>query len=420
MLRYNLIVSESNPTHISSVGWSKTRADIGEEVTLTANLVSIKDGTQISFIISEYSGKPPRSGGGEETQITTLSASAKGGNAEVKWKVIFQAENSSGRGLPEYRFRAKKGSEAGVVSKLLKLGSVTAVDWIEPATDGPLASGVESTQAYFKNVEKVKARATVAGLKGFKVKFTVLMKNPKGSVTQWEPVFEKENVSLQSGKAEMEFGLSKSELKSRAFASFRCEILLTYDASKATPSKYRSGYARHYTARLGIWGLGPSGPAYSNNVIIQVSDQICGIAIGRLNEAGLKRIAQQVAPDETDFKIFGYSRGGVSLATVCRELGKRQITVPLAIGIDPVSGSRSKVVIPDNIISAICYYQRNGAGTWVLPGAFGKGDAYSRKSGGESGITNILVVKDSNQEKVYHVGMPSYIVEEKNLVGDLQ
>lgn len=413
-------MANPNPPHISSVGWSKARADVGEEVTLTANLQSIKDGTQISFIISEYSGKPPRGGGGDETQITTLNAFAKDGKAEVKWKVTFAPETSSSRGLPEYRLRAKKGSEAGVVSKLLTLGTVLALDWIDAATDGPLATGVESTQAYFRNMEKVKARVTVDGLKGFKVQFNVLMKNPKGTATQWEPVYEKDNVSLSGGKAEMEFGISKSELKSRAFASFRCEIVLKHDVSTATPSKYRSGFARHYTTRLGIWGLGPSGPAYSNNVIIQVADQVGGVAIGRLNGAGLKRIAQQVSPGEADFKIFGYSRGDVALATVCHELEKRQITVPLAVGIDPVSGSRSKVIIPDNISSAICFYQRNGAGIWVLPGALGKGDPYSRKSGGQNGITNILVEKNANQEKVYHVGMPDYVVAEKNLMGLLQ
>lgn len=401
-------MANPNPPHVSAVAWSTLQANIGDKVALSASLTNIKDGTPIEFEISEYSGKPPEQHGGfEETEITSISKEAEGGQAEVKWEVTFSPETTRTRHLPEYRFRARKGSELGPVSKLLKLGDITEVTWVDPMTGDTRGGGANATQAYFKDTQKVKMRVTGFGLKGFTVNFIVSVKDPMARVSGWEPRGRMNNIKFVDGLAEADFQIEKQDLANFAFGTFRFEIELSYGGATIIPNKFQSGFARHYSSRLGIWGAGFTKPlfglTFANARLIDIATAVGGVAMGRGSSFAMQRVANQVSPEETDFKVFGYSRGGVALAELCKKLQDRTIGVAFAYGIDPVAITGSKIVLPGNVTSAKCVYQRQSVRPF-------RGDPFKRPHGSENGIDNHEIT--DAERKIGHVDMPSFLFDD--------
>ena len=120
-----------NPPHVKSISWPATASE-GDEVTINATLENVKDKTPITFVVSEYSGKPPQEGGGfEEVEVARIEAEVNANKAEAKWTVTLAPEGAEGGGSPEFRCRALLYGDPGVPSKLLKLNIevvVTEVD----------------------------------------------------------------------------------------------------------------------------------------------------------------------------------------------------------------------------------------------------------------------------------------------------
>jgi hypothetical protein len=124
-----------NPPHVKTISWPATASE-GDEVTINATLENVKDKTPITFVVSEYSGKPPQEGGGfEEVEVARIEAEVNANKADAKWTVTLASEGAQGGGSPEYRCRAVLHGDPGIASKLLKLNIEVVVTEVDVLRD---------------------------------------------------------------------------------------------------------------------------------------------------------------------------------------------------------------------------------------------------------------------------------------------
>ena len=403
-----------NRRHLRSVYWSTNQATIGEEVILTALLKDIVDGDEIAFIVSCYNGLPARIGRTtEEVETVRVLAKARNGVATATWKVSLHPLCFSYAGIPTFFFHACWRSETSLDSPILTLGSILAVEWIDSALREPRPPDRFKTQAYFKDSEGLTIRVRTEGLIGFRVHFLVTFKTSFLLRTDWRPVWEKEGVPVFNGEATAVFRIEEALYDSLAFGSFRCDIALSYGANRIATETFRSGIARHYATRFGIWGLDPSAPFFANTVIRSIAQSVHALAVPDFPVRIAKLVANQISPEEKDFRIFGFDHGAVSLLLVCRELEKRNINVTLIIGIDPIS-RRDDELVPDNVAMGFCYYQRNGASTSKLRANVSTGIPYRRSNASMGGLTNEQLSRIEGF-LVFHEALPNYVRAHRNL-----
>ncbi|MBD5448336.1 MAG: phage late control D family protein [Treponema sp.] len=126
---------EKNPT-ITNPQWNNadgepiTKALVGDEVTLCADVTDIPDGTGAKIKIVE------KDADGQDDDVATLTAKVSGGRIECAWKVVYteddddadseQEKAEKGYTLPEYAFTMECG---GVTSE--ESGQLDVMGWIK-------------------------------------------------------------------------------------------------------------------------------------------------------------------------------------------------------------------------------------------------------------------------------------------------
>ncbi len=404
--------------HVGAVSWSKNRAAIGESVSLSVLLKDVPEGSEVTFLICAYNGLPSQlDRTSHQTEKIKITAQTRQGAATVEWVVALNPDCRFYAGLPTYRFQAKWGKEISLFSPVLTVGDVQAVEWIDPHLNAPRASGDDTTQAYFKDNDSITVRVCSDGLDGFRVNFLVLSRNSLRLNSDWIPVVVYNNVIFEEGEATVAFRIPESSYEHFAFGCFRCEIQLVYGDLRFAPEAFRSGLARHYATRLGIWGIFSFGPYFPNNVIIEIAKAVNGLAVRNFDGRMAKIIAGQIPEHEEDFRVFGYCRGAISMMRLCRELDDRSVKVALAIGIDHLTKAKIEV-IPTNVHAIVCFFQRNGGRTRPLR-TRAKTCEYRSADGANERVLNVNLSKIDGVA-IFHEDVPEYILKYRDVVAWLQ
>lgn len=121
--------SITNPQWKNADGEPITKALVGDEVLLCADVQDIPDGTGARIKIVE------KDADGNDDDVATLNATVKGGKIECKWKVIYteddddadseQEKAEKGYTLPEYAFTVECGGATSEES-----GQLDVMGWI--------------------------------------------------------------------------------------------------------------------------------------------------------------------------------------------------------------------------------------------------------------------------------------------------
>lgn len=233
----------------SGVHWSTTQANVGDSVELIAAIENVKDDTTVEFKIGEYSGKPPREGGGSRfEEIDTLpgEVDTESGEAKATWQVLMVREDSPTGGFPEYQFKAilVQGQE-GVASDLLTLGDVTEVDWEGAESPPSLAQAKKKGTGHrFKADQLLGMFAKVTSLKDFVCHFTIYKKitGSKGEVS-FEQADEIRNKDVNKGAARAIWTLASETAEDVSATQFVFEVRLSKDGVNCKPKKFRSSVA---------------------------------------------------------------------------------------------------------------------------------------------------------------------------------
>lgn len=120
----------TNPHWENADGETITKALVGDEVTLCADVTDIPDGTGAKIKIVE------KDADGQDDDVATLTAKVSGGRIECAWKVVYteddddadseQEKAEKGYTLPEYAFTMECG---GVTSE--ESGQLDVMGWIK-------------------------------------------------------------------------------------------------------------------------------------------------------------------------------------------------------------------------------------------------------------------------------------------------
>jgi hypothetical protein len=393
---------------ITSVSWPST-ANLGESVAITVTLEG-NDSQPVDVIvrIEEYDGP-----GRNTTFVEQLEASqVTSPSVTLYWTATAAQEGGIRAGLPEYRAVAclqPKGKEKPKTAKdLLTFGSVKVEYWANPKglVVEPRSTKADKIQSYFKNEEKVDLVVEVQNLQGFDVVFYVTGENSLGEAF----ALPAQTVKIQNGKAVLPFQLDSTKAepwKKYAWSKFRFTYEIVGGGVTYQSKDWKSGFACHCSTILGFYGAGPTGKGSSNIVLLDIGAQLDKIGPDKtfvfdaveeilattLKLTSLQRLADRVAPEETEMRLFGYSRGGVAANHFAQLLEKRKINVKAMLGIDPVkvfgADLRGKLQVPPNVNQVFNYVQLKGA--TILPHPVDKGDLYYRKGNTFEGISTFLV-----------------------------
>ncbi|CAF0704492.1 hypothetical protein [Candidatus Methylacidithermus pantelleriae] len=164
-----------------------------------------------------------------------------------------------------------------------------------------------------------------------------------------------------------------------------------------------------YPRRLAFWGVGPSGPGYSNFWIRVWFEGTLGCTTGPRPRWWLLRLARRIPPGGILEELVGYSRGVVTAVRLARILESRRVTIREFLALDPIVFHGRCLCVPENVIRATCYYQRNGARTLGLWGRLGRGVPLARRGGGGNELVNVLLTTDCNGRRILHEDVPSYV-----------
>ncbi len=142
-----------------------TKALVGDEVTLCADVQDIPDGTSAKIKVVE------KDADGQDDDVTTLTAAVSGGRIECAWKVVYmeddddadseQEKAEKGYTLPEYAFTVECG---GVMSE----GSpqLDVMGWIRTQLKDKETGRILKNRRYIlvkKNGEKIEGVSDARG-----------------------------------------------------------------------------------------------------------------------------------------------------------------------------------------------------------------------------------------------------------------
>ena len=115
----------SNPRWEDTKGQAISKALVGDEVYLCADITDIADGTTVTIKIVE------KDANGNNDPLTTLSAVVSGGRIKCQWQVTYTADEDDadsqkefeekGYTLPEYAFVVECGGATSVESGVLEI-----------------------------------------------------------------------------------------------------------------------------------------------------------------------------------------------------------------------------------------------------------------------------------------------------------
>lgn len=144
---------EKNPS-IANSQWKNadgnvlTKALVGDEVYLCADVQDIDDGTSAKIKIVE------KDDDGNDDDVTTLTTTVSGGKIECKWKVVYmeddddsnsqQEKEEKGYTLPEYAFTVECGGATSEESGQLDVMGWIRIQYIDKKT-GKLLSNKKYT-----------------------------------------------------------------------------------------------------------------------------------------------------------------------------------------------------------------------------------------------------------------------------------
>ena len=155
----------TNPHWENSDGQTITKALVGDEVYLCADVTDIADGATATIKIVE------KDNDGNDDDVTTLSAKVQNGKIECKWKVIYteddddsnsqQEKEEKGYTLPEYAFTVECD---GVESE--ESGQLDVMGWIktqfkDKKTGKPLSN--KKYRIYLLNGDEIKGTTDKSG-----------------------------------------------------------------------------------------------------------------------------------------------------------------------------------------------------------------------------------------------------------------
>jgi len=121
-----------------------TKALVGDEVTLCANVQDIADGASAKIKIVE------KDADGNDDDVATLTATVSGGKIECAWKVVYteddddtdseQEKAEKGYTLPEYAFTVECGGAASEESGQLDVMGWIRTQFKDKRTGKPIAN----------------------------------------------------------------------------------------------------------------------------------------------------------------------------------------------------------------------------------------------------------------------------------------
>jgi hypothetical protein len=164
-----------------------------------------------------------------------------------------------------------------------------------------------------------------------------------------------------------------------------------------------------WTPRIAFWGVGPSGPGYSNHWIRRWFGEGQGWSTGKRSLAFLLWLASCVPPGACLQELVGYSRGAVAAVRFARILARRGVWIQRLLALDPVVFVGDHLTVPDNVCQVLCFYQRHGARTPGLWGRLGKGVPLRRADGSSQGITNVELGCFPEGKPILHEEVPAYL-----------
>lgn len=236
-------------TIVRAVKWSAARADVGDTVTLSAELEQVREAGRITFMICEYIGIPPQSGGGSrQVEFCRLSVPiAKGASrASVTWTVSVPPAVEAG--LPDFIFRAAAHEDArGVASELLKLGEVKAGRWL-PARDRDGKRPPDEGRRVKFGPKGAGLVLEVDGLAGFQVDFIIRQVTSK--LGTWPEVGRVVAVPIEHGRAEADWVPPEQRTKDLVGSEFVFDVELSHPSSptRMTSASWRSKRAKFVPA----------------------------------------------------------------------------------------------------------------------------------------------------------------------------
>ncbi len=234
---------------------------IGATVTLTAELTGNdpqgSDEVDLGvarFIIHEYSGKPPQEGGGFDVEeIDTIDVTVEPGKSSVSttWTVTAEEEVGQYREVPEYRFTVE-WAETKAVSKLLKLGEVTMVQWSSIGAAQPIPQGYGDCVARIDEGKPISVEVLASGLQRFVCDIEVHEDRP-GPLGA--PIATIKSVPFRSGVARARW--SMPEERATEFSGARLQLVarLRHGVHIYAPRRARSRLACFITPRRVYFAL---------------------------------------------------------------------------------------------------------------------------------------------------------------------
>ena len=134
----------SNPRWEDTMGQAITKALVGDEVYLCADITDIADGATATIKIVE------KDANGKDDPVTTLSAVVSGGIIKCQWKVQYTADEDDedsqqeleekGYTLPEYAFVVECGGATSGESGVLEVRGWIRTQYIDKITGTPLSN----------------------------------------------------------------------------------------------------------------------------------------------------------------------------------------------------------------------------------------------------------------------------------------
>ena len=134
----------SNPRWEDTKGQAITKALVGDEVYLCADITDIADGATATIKIVE------KDANGKDDPVTTLSAVVSGGIIKCQWKVQYTADEDDedsqkelaekGYTLPEYAFVVECGGATSGESGVLEVRGWIRTQYIDKITGTPLSN----------------------------------------------------------------------------------------------------------------------------------------------------------------------------------------------------------------------------------------------------------------------------------------
>ena len=134
----------SNPRWEDTKGQAITKALVGDEVYLCADITDIADGTTVTIKIVE------KDADGKDDPVTTLSAVVSGGKIKCQWQVTYTADEDDadsqqelaekGYTLPEYAFVVECGGATSGESGVLEVRGWIKTQFKDEKTGKPISN----------------------------------------------------------------------------------------------------------------------------------------------------------------------------------------------------------------------------------------------------------------------------------------